>query len=117
MAEINVGVTQTLGQAVEQVTEILTAPNLNLLTTSHNQTIMLADIITERNYQDMKWGAAFERANMTMSEWIRIIGEYSRGEGRAANYSFETRMVKAAAIAVAAVEWQKRQIEEGNPVL
>jgi hypothetical protein len=139
LAEINVGVTQSLSanqlkdqidltrtltaekknlaEAHKDVVEALTSPNLNLAVSSHEQANALFAVIEERNYQDGKWGHSFERTNMTKSEWIRIIGEYSRGEGRAKDYPFNVRMIKAAAIAVAAVEWEQRQIAEGNPVL
>jgi hypothetical protein len=63
----------------------------------------------ERAYQDKKWGGAAHDDNQeTEADFVRYIGEYSAGAGRSANYDFRTRMVKTAALAVAAIERHDR---------
>lgn len=66
---------------------------------------ILAEIKAEREYQEGRWGAQFDDKN-TVSDWAAYIGNYT---GRATSMSaskVEQRLnlMKAAAIAVAAVE-------------
>lgn len=65
---------------------------------------VIADVIAERQYQDAKWGGAAHDATEGNDDWVRYVVEYATGQGRAADYDFRKRMVKAAALAVAAVE-------------
>ncbi len=65
---------------------------------------IFADIVVERKYQDEKWGGPAHDSTETEANWADYITEYALGEGRAAGYDFRTRMVKVAALAVAALE-------------
>lgn len=71
------------------------------------QTI-LAEIETEREYQDQKWGHAFDDEN-TPHEWVAYIAHYAARHlaGNPAGVDvdkFRLDMVKVAALAVAAIE-------------
>ena len=62
-------------------------------------------IQTEREYQDQKWGTAFDDKN-TANDWVAYIAEYS---SRGCSYendvqAFRTAMLKTATLAVAALE-------------
>ena len=63
------------------------------------------DIGKERDYQDAKWGGD---DNHKPEQWEAWIAEYLFGESRAATYDFQTRMVKVAALATAALEQIRR---------
>lgn len=68
-----------------------------------------AEIDSERAYQDGKWGGTAPDDARTQSEWEGWIKEYSQGEGRAAGRAFRERMLKTAALAVAALEAYDRK--------
>ncbi len=67
------------------------------------------EIEEEREYQDKKWGGAAQDDTQSFDDFTKYIGEYSRGEGRALTYDFRTRMLKTAALAVAAIESYDRK--------
>lgn len=77
---------------------------------SAKQVKVFAEIANEREYQDTIWGAVAD-ATHSDEEWSRFIEDYSKGLGRAEKYKgdFRTRMIKVAAIAVAAVEAHDRK--------
>lgn len=62
---------------------------------------VLDDIRAERAYQDKTWGGS------------GFDDTQSEAEGRAAGRDFRTRMVKAAALAVAAIEAHDRKAAKG----
>ena len=65
---------------------------------------VLKDVYNERSYQDTKWGGTpFDRQH-SEAEWLTWINEYANGTGRAEGRAFRERMIKTAALAVAAVE-------------
>jgi hypothetical protein len=70
----------------------------------------LLDVEAEREYQDRKWGGPANDDLQAEADWLAYIAEYAGGAGRAANYDFRTRMVKVAALAVAAVEAHDRKL-------
>lgn len=63
-----------------------------------------ASIINERRYQDEKWGGPEHDDGETELNWQRYITEYANAQGRSASYDFRKRMVKVAALAMAAIE-------------
>jgi hypothetical protein len=65
---------------------------------------VLKEVVDERVYQDQKWGGKEFDKTHTESDWLSWINEYANGQGRAKNYDFRKRMVKTAALAVAALE-------------
>lgn len=74
------------------------------ITKSEIQANAIQAVLMERDYQDRLWGAINDRTT-TEDEWLRIISEYSTGNCvRAKGYNFRTRMIKTAAIALAAIE-------------
>lgn len=77
---------------------------------SAKQVKVFAEIAAEREYQDTIWGAATDAA-WSEEEWQQWIENYSKGLGRAEKYmgDFRTRMLKVAAIAVAAIETHDRK--------
>lgn len=62
------------------------------------------DVIAERKYQDAKWGGKSFDLGHSEADWLRWINEYVNGTGRAAGRDFRERMVKGAALCVAAIE-------------
>ena len=66
----------------------------------------LSDVNDERNYQVGKWAGQYDDANWSEDEWHGFITEYAFGlpASRSADYDFRKRMVKVAALAVAAIE-------------
>ncbi len=62
------------------------------------------EIDTERAYQDSKWGGKKMDDGHSDEDWLGWIAEWSQGTGRATAHDFRTRMLKTAAMAVAAVE-------------
>jgi len=68
-----------------------------------------AEIDKERAYQDGKWGGTSFDDTQTEQDWEKYIKEYSQGEGRAAGRAFRERMIKTAALAVAALESLNRK--------
>ena len=71
---------------------------------------VLDDIRAERAYQDKTWGGSGFDDTQTADDWQKYLLEYSQGEGRAAGRDFRTRMVKTAALAVAAIESYDRKV-------
>lgn len=82
-------------------------------------TRVINDLENERLYQVNKWGSgnpfdlrgtadAFDDSHAE-DEWLGWINEYANGTGRAAGRPFRERMVKAAALCVAAIESQDRK--------
>lgn len=65
---------------------------------------VLEEVNGERNYQDTKWGGPIHDTTETQDNWVQYINEYASGKGRATSYDFRKRMVKVAALAVAAIE-------------
>lgn len=80
----------------------------DLETTDARLTVFKA-IEDERNYQDDKWGGPIFDDTQTEEQWASHIREYANGFNRASNYAFRTRMVKVAALAVAAIESYDRK--------
>ena len=65
-------------------------------------------ISLERAYQDGIYGPVHERT-MSPELWLKILRDYSEGHGRAVDYDFNTRMLKSAAICLAALQWNQVQ--------
>lgn len=66
--------------------------------------IIFVEIDEERLYQDRVYGGADFDDSLEEKHWLKFISEYANGVGRAEDYDFRTRMVKTAALCVAAVE-------------
>jgi hypothetical protein len=64
----------------------------------------VAAILNERRYQDEKWGGSEHDDTETEENWQRYITEYANAQGRSSSYDFRKRMVKVAALAMAAIE-------------
>lgn len=75
---------------------------------------VLDDIRAERAYQDKTWGGSGFDDTQSEADWEKYIKEYSQGEGRAAGRDFRTRMVKTAALAVAAIQAHDRKAAKGE---
>lgn len=78
---------------------------------------VLKEVYNERGYQDKLWGGKGFDTTHTEAEWLTWISEYAYGNGRAAGRAFRERMIKTAALAVAAVEAldvKNKQEEEAN---
>lgn len=97
MSEIHASFTQILAP------EIYVETVFSITTYSAPQASVVKEILKERDYQDDLWGAAFDRA-LTNGQWLDMIRDYAYGNGRAKGYEFRKRMIKVAAIALAAVE-------------
>jgi hypothetical protein len=65
---------------------------------------VFGEITAERTYQDSKWGGKPHDDTQLPEDWQKYIIEYAGGTGRASTYEFRKRMVKVAALAVAAIE-------------
>jgi len=63
----------------------------------------------ERDYQDGKWGTDFDDKN-TANDWATYIGGYAAASAplQLDKGVFETKMLKVAALAVAAIEASRR---------
>lgn len=77
---------------------------MEALNTVYLRVKALKDVWSERSYQDEKWGGKSFDLNHTEEEWLAWINEYAYGVGRAEGRPFRERMVKAAALCVAAIE-------------
>jgi len=67
----------------------------------------------ERKYQESKWGQEFDLAN-TANDWVTYIVRYAAAAAEPMVHDkkvFETKMVKVAALAVAALE----AVKQGGP--
>ena len=79
-----------------------------------SQQTILAEISAERTYQDGIWGgAANDDANNEESDWLRYIAEYAKPDN---NHPFRERMLKVAALAVAAIESIDRKQRNAAPL-
>lgn len=67
------------------------------------------EVNLERSYQDDKWGGPDHDDTETEESWQRYITEYANARDRAEGYDFRKRMVKVAALAVAALESHDRK--------
>jgi hypothetical protein len=63
-----------------------------------------AAVLNERRYQDEKWGGPEHDDTETEENWQKYITEYANAQGRSESYDFRKRMVKIAALALAAIE-------------
>lgn len=73
----------------------------------------ISDVLLEREYQDEKWGGPSHDDTETEGSWEKYISEYNNAQGRAVDYDFRTRMIKVAALAVAAIESHDRRTANG----
>lgn len=90
----------------------------NRIMASHPMREVIFDAINrERAYQDANWGGPSHDDTETEENWVKYIREYASGEGRAENYEFETRMIKVAALAVAALESFTRIKDDRSSVM
>ena len=65
---------------------------------------IFSEIKAERKFQDSKWGTAFDDKN-TANDWTAYINEYNGYSSTPLNPElWRKRMIKVAAIAVAAIE-------------
>lgn len=69
------------------------------------RTKVLHEVAAERKYQDKKWGGPSHDDMETQEKWLEYIAQYSNK----ADVDFRTRMVKVAALAVAAIESHDRK--------
>lgn len=74
----------------------------------------VADVLRERESQDQKWGGPEHDDTETEENWQKYITEYANAQGRAETYYFRTRMVKVAALAIAAIESHDRKEQADN---
>lgn len=69
---------------------------------------ILSEVGTERVLQDRQWGGPDHDDHHTKNEWRWFIVK-QMGEPTVSSEDFEHRMIKAAALAVAAVESSRRK--------
>ncbi len=78
---------------------------------------VLEAVAAERVRQDEKWGGPGHDDQHTSHDWIAYIARHA---GRAVTnkrfdeLEFQKHMIRVAALAVAAVEWADRLIDEGE---
>lgn len=75
-----------------------------------------AEISEERRYQDEKWGGmAHDDNEEAEADFVNYVVEYAEGKPgtRSESYAFRRRMVKVAALAVAAIERADRMAAKG----
>jgi hypothetical protein len=65
-------------------------------------------VLAERVYQDGRWGGAETDDKWSNEEWEEFIDDYLLGD-RGAKYSFAKRMLKVAALGLAALESELRK--------
>lgn len=76
---------------------------------------VLAEIRGERQYQDYLWGGPEHDDKQTERNWTDFIVEYLSGlSPRTKDKGFRERMVKVAALAVAAIESHDRGVGDGK---
>jgi len=73
-----------------------------------NRKTIYDQIDNEREYQDKKWGGKSFDDTQTEQQWAEYIRQYAIGE-RGSN-NFRERMIKVAALAVAAIESNDRLV-------
>jgi hypothetical protein len=84
-------------------------------TEKHRQEAVLNEIRAERQYQDSIWGGPEHDDTNTERNWADYIVEYLSGlSPRTQHKGFRERMVKVAALAVAAIESHDRAIGRGR---
>lgn len=77
---------------------------------------VLGEIIAERNRQDAQWGGADHDDDHSPEDWIRFIGAQAVKCAYGKGPDYRERLVKIAALAVAAVETYDRQLRDyGSP--
>ena len=76
------------------------------------QTKVIAQVIQERRMQDRQWGGAAHDDQHSNFDWFRFI-DYQWGQMN--NENRRERLIKIAALAVAAVESLDRKTENGLP--
>lgn len=106
MSEFTASITQIL------TPQLYVEPVFTITTFSAPQANVVQEILRERDYQDELWGAAFDRQN-TNGQWLDMIRDYAYGNGRATGYDFRKRMIKVAALALAAVESEDGKVARG----
>ncbi len=77
---------------------------------------VLETVAQEREWQDKEWGGPTHDDQHNSHDWIAFI---VRQAGRAVMWPFDSlnfrkQMIRVAALAVAAVEWVDRIIDEGG---
>lgn len=77
-----------------------------------NRKTIYDEIDNEREYQDKKWGGTSFDDAQTEQQWIEYIKQYAIGQ-RGSN-NFRERMIKVAALAVAAIESYDRKESAGK---
>lgn len=99
---------------------------------SEHRALILSEILSERKYQDDKWGTEVDDTKNTPWMWAAYISQYATRWmagtflplKRDVTDDFRTCMVKVATIAVAAIEsidrqragtWKATFYEEGHP--
>jgi hypothetical protein len=67
------------------------------------------EIVDERAYQQGRWGDDFDAKN-TPNDWISYVCRYATAAGPMPwdASTFRTKMLKAAALCIAAIEWCDR---------
>jgi hypothetical protein len=72
---------------------------------SSKQTAIFSEIASEREYQDSLWGGPESDDRNSQPQWSSYITEYANmSSPRTKNRPFRERMLKVAALAVAAIE-------------
>lgn len=72
--------------------------------------IIVAEIITERAAQDQQWGGSKHDDHHGPGDWCSYIDKQRRlARDEDEQIPFEMRMIKIAALAVAAIESSRRQ--------
>lgn len=75
-----------------------------------SRTKVLHEVAAERKYQDKKWGGPAHDDTESEANWLKYIDEYAQGNvERTKDRPFRERMLKVAALAVAAVESYDRK--------
>ena len=72
-----------------------------------NQEKIIEEILTEREYQDHKWGGPDHDDTHCNHDWDNYITKYL-DKAFASPLTFREQMIKVAALAVAAAEWHDR---------
>lgn len=78
-------------------------------TTSSEQEEAIDLALAERRHQDGRWGGSTVDDTRTEGDWASYIVEYATGNGRGVKHNFAGRMVRVAALALAAVEAELRK--------
>jgi hypothetical protein len=86
------------------------------VTENPTRAAIFAELDEEREYQDDLWGKDNDDSN-TEANWKNYIDQYNHAHGRGQKYKkdFRKRMVKVAALAVAAIETYDRTTVDLGP--